>query len=167
MDAVWLERSALRYVARWESTRQGVALLLERKVRQRCDRTAERCEPALALIPEIVERLQVLDYINDLRFATMGLERLRRRGRSRAQIHAYMQKHGVPDSITDEVLQTDAPGAERQAASRLASQRRLGPYCPDPVAREANRDQHLAALARRGFSRESALRVIDGLEFEA
>ncbi len=167
MDAVWLERLALRYLARWESTLQGVAELLERKVRQRCDRTAEHCEPALALIPEIVERLRVLDYVDDLRFATMGLERLRRRGRSRAQIHAYMQKHGVPDSITAEVLKTDDPGAELQAASRLASQRRLGPYCPDPVAREANRHQHLAALARRGFSQEIALRVIDGLEFEA
>ena len=161
LDAAWLERRAVEYVARWESTRRGVAEILERKVRQRCDRTGEDAEEILALVPGIVERLAERDYVNDHRFATQSFERLRRQGRSRAQIRLHLGRKGVPDSITLELTRDDDPDAELEAAWRVARRRRLGPHCPDPERRVAQRERHLAALARQGFSREIAHRVID------
>ena len=162
MDSAWLERRAVEYAARWESTRHGVAEILERKIQQRCDRTGERPEQALALIPEIVEALAARGYVDDRRFATQLFERLRRQGRSRAQIRIRLHRKGVPDSITLELTrEEDDPEAELRAAWRLARRRCLGPHCPDPERRAASRERHLAALARQGFSREIAYRVID------
>ena len=161
MGPAWLERRAVEYVARWESTRRGVAEILERKIRQRCDRTGEDAEETLGLIPEIVSRLAERDYVNDRRFAAQTYERLRRQGRSRAQIRLHLRRKGVPDAITLELTRDEDPDADLEAAWRVARRRRLGPHCPDPERRAAHRDRHLAALARQGFSREIAHRVID------
>jgi regulatory protein len=161
MDADWLERKALAYTARWESTRRGVSQLLERKVRERCDRTDERLEVALALIPEIVERLAARNYVNDRRAANQLFERLRQQGRSRAQIRVRLLRKGVPESIADELTQDDDPEAELRSAWKTARKRGLGPHCTDPERRVANRDRDLAILARQGFSCEIAHRVVD------
>ncbi len=50
---------------------------------------------------------------------------------------------------------------ELEAAWKTARKRRLGPFCSDPSKRSEHRQRHLAALARQGFSREIAHRVID------
>lgn len=183
LDAAWLEGHALRYAARWETTRRGVEELLERKIRERCERTGESPEAALARVPGIVEGLVDRRYVDDRRFAIQLVERLRRQGRSRAQIQMQLQRKGVPDAIILEWTRDEAKdggrdeargeadsepgaegaeGAELQAARRLARRRRLGPHCPDPERRAALRERHLAALARQGFSREIAELVIDG-----
>lgn len=170
LDAAWLEGHALRYAARWETTRRGVAELLERKIRERCERTGESPEAALARVPGIVDGLVERRYVDDRRFATQLVERLRRQGRSRAQIQMQLRRKGVPDGLILEQLRgRDGDGdgadaeseAELQAAWRLARRRRLGPHCPDPERRTVHRERHLAALARQGFSREIAERVID------
>jgi len=48
-----------------------------------------------------------------------------------------------------------------EAAWRTAKKRRLGPYCRDPAERSERRERHLGVLARKGFSREIAYRVVD------
>jgi regulatory protein len=161
LDAAWLERKAIEYAARWESTRQGVAELLERKIREHCDRTNEAPEAALALIPEVVERLAARGYVNDHRAATHFFERLRRQGRSSAQISAFLLRKGVTESMLLELTRDEDPEAELHAAWRTARRRSLGPHCTDPDRRAAQRDRHIAMLARQGFSREIVFRVID------
>ena len=59
------------------------------------------------------------------------------------------------DALTDE-----APDPELHAAIKLARRRRLGPYA-DPDKRDENRDKHLAAMARAGFSYDMARRIIE------
>jgi regulatory protein len=164
MDEAWLEREALQYVARWEATRRGVETLLERRIRRRCERTGEPPEPALARIGGIVDGLAARDYVNDRRFATQLLERLRREGRSRAWIRLQLRRKGVPDPILRELTRPDDAGTELAAAWRLARRRRLGPFCRDAEQREASRQRHLAVLARQGFSREVACRVVDAAD---
>jgi len=165
LDSIWLEREAVRYVARWESSRRGVEAVLDRKVRQRCDRTGESPDEALSRVPEIVEALVDRGYVDDRRFATQLLERLRREGRSRAQIRFQLHRKGVPDSLTLELTRSADPedelADELSAAWRMARRRALGPFCRDPERRAAQRERHLAALARQGFSSEIAHRVID------
>ncbi|MBW2424796.1 MAG: regulatory protein RecX [Deltaproteobacteria bacterium] len=164
MDDEWLERRALHYLGRWEATREGLARVLERGVRRRCLRTGEDPEAPLALIPALVDRLSQRGYVDDRRFATQLFESLRRQGRSRLHIHGKLRHKGVPDPIVRELVERDEPESELQAAWRLARKRRLGPHCPDPDRRAASRSRHLAALARQGFSREIAYRVIDADE---
>jgi SOS response regulatory protein OraA/RecX len=165
MDADWLERKAIDYAARWETTERGVAQLLERKIRARCLRTDEECEPALALVAAVVEKLVARHYVDDQRAAQQLFERLERQGRSRAQIRARLLAKGVPESMAADLTRDSGPEAdekELRAAWQTARKRRLGPHCRDPGRRVADRNRHLGVLARQGFSSEVAYRVIDG-----
>jgi regulatory protein len=164
LDVAWLERKAHEYAARWESTRRGVAEVLERKIRQRCERTGEQAETILARVPEVVERLADRNYVNDQRAADQLFERLRRQGRSQAEIRRRLDRRGVPPSIADALLRDEGPEADLRAAWQLAKKRGLGPYCSDTKRREADRQRHLGILARQGFSSDVAHRVIDAAE---
>ena len=162
MDRDWLERIALRYAARWESSAAGVGTHLERKIRERCEETDENPSAAFELIPWVVERLVERGYVNDQRFAEATVARLRRQGRSATQIESRLVAKGISESIRRELLQRrDAIDHESDAAWQLARRRRLGPYCADSDKREKDRDRHLAVFARQGFDRETAERVID------
>jgi regulatory protein len=161
MDFAWVERKGLEYAARWESTRRGVAEMLERKIRLRAEQTGEGAEPILECIPEVVETLVARNYVDDRRAAEQLFERLRRQGRSQAEMRHQLDRKGVSPSITDALISCDEPDADLRAAWRWARKRSLGPYCPDPERRIADRQRHLGFLARKGFSSDVAHRVID------
>jgi len=161
MDVAWLEQHALRYVARWESSAAGVASLLERKVRERCERTDESAERVLATIPSVVDALVERGYVDDRRYADGLFERLRRHGTSMARIRATMLGKGVGEEILQEVLAEVEPNAEITAAWKLAQRRGLGPHCKDESRRAKDRERHLGILARQGFDLETALGVVD------
>jgi regulatory protein len=164
MDAAWLERKAIDYAANWETTERGLASLLERKVRERCDRTNEASESALALISEVVEKLVAHKFVDDRRAADQLLERLERQGRSRAQILARLLAKGVPESMAAELTRDEGPEtiqSELRAAWKIARKRRLGPHARSPEQRAADRDRHLGILARQGFTSDIAYQVID------
>jgi len=161
MDAAWLERVALRHVERWEATREGVRRVLERRIRRRCGRTGESPDEALGWIEDLLPRLEARGYVDDRRFAAQLLRRMRRQGRSRAQIRGRLRKKGVPSAIASECLAEDRGEDELEAAWQAARKRRLGPYCCDPERREAERERHLAILGRRGFSFEIARQVVE------
>ena len=57
LDVHWLEREALRYVARAEATQQGVESMLERKLLERCERTGESPSEVERLIPDVARAL--------------------------------------------------------------------------------------------------------------
>ena len=161
MDPDWLQERALRYAARWEASTAGVQTLLERKVRERCERTGESPDPVLDHIPEVVSELVDNGYVDDRRFAAQALERLRRQGRSTRQIRARLVAKGIAETLLDDLFEAEDPEIELRAATRFAKRRRLGRYCDDPEERRASRDRHLAALGRQGFEIETALQVVD------
>ncbi len=161
MDLAWLEERALRYAARWEASAAGVATLLERKVRERCERTDESPDPILELIPALVAKLIERGYVDDRRFAAGALERARRRGASTARIRARLAAKGISESLIDELLAEEDPTIEIRSAWKLARRRRLGPCCDDPAERRAARDRHLGVFSRQGFEHEIALQIVD------
>ena len=109
---------------------------------------------------EVVER----GYVDDRRFATTLLARLRREGRSVAQIRARLASKGLAEEILEEQLDAEEAGSERRAAWQLAKRRRLGPFCPDPEERRRSRERHLAVLGRQGFDRDVAVAIVDAPE---
>jgi regulatory protein len=172
----WLEREAIRYVARWETSRRSVADFLERKLEQRCTRTGEDPGAHHDLIPKVVSRMVDRGYIEDQRLAEQVFARLRRQGKSAAQIRARLQAKGIdPELITqieehraDQAIQVGEQEGreveeEIEAAWVMARKRRLGPFARDLKRRKENRNKHLAVLARQGFSRETSYAVIDGM----
>ena len=171
IDAAWVERKALAYTSRFEATRRGVAQLLERKIREQAARRGEDPEEALALVPAAVDGLVERGFVDDRRAATQWTDRWRREGRSKAWIRMKLAQKGVPEAIARERLAAGEGEGEGdddlRAAWQTARRRRLGPHCADPGRRRADRERHLAALARRGFSLDVARRVIDAESVEA
>ena len=161
MDADWLEAHARTYASRWETSEASVRALLERKVRERCDRTGESSDTALSKIPEILDRLVEQKYVSDLRFAQEALLRHRRRGTSTEQIRAKLLAKGISSSLISSLFSDEDAGVESKAAWKLAKRRKLGPYCHDPDQRAQLRERHLGAFSRAGFDYEMALRICD------
>jgi regulatory protein len=176
LDAQWIEREGLRYLARCEATRRGVEAVLERKLLSRCERTGESPDEMLAMIPHVVSGLVEKRFINDRHFAEHAFERSRRQGRSIAQIRAQLRTKGIDDELASDVEQRfegrdfeETAGAadekirdpELEAAYRTARKRRLGPYARDPKERVQRRERHLGVLARQGFASDIAHQVID------
>jgi SOS response regulatory protein OraA/RecX len=161
MDLNWLKQHARLYASRWESSEASVSALLERKIRERCTRTDERAEEAMALIPCVIEGLVEANYVDDLRFAKGVLERQRRRGASAEQIRAKLLAKGIAASLVGSLFAEESAEAESRAAWHFAKRRQLGPYCRNPEKREAARQRHLSALFRAGFDEDRALRIID------
>lgn len=179
LGADWLEQEAIRYVAQWETSRQGLSDTLTRRLRTRCERTGEDPQTIVDTISDVVELVVERGYVDDRRFTRQRIERGRRQGRSTAQIRAQLQAKGVEAALFAEVeaeleaernekaasgsdLSPDAAfDPDLEAAWRTARKHRLGAYCSDPAKRAARRQQHLATLARRGFSEDIAYRVVD------
>ena len=168
LDKAWLRWNALHYVERYEATEQGVRRVLERRILRRCARTGESADEARTWIPEIIDKLVGLGYVDDRRFATGLVRRMRGAGHARARITARLREKGVPPTMIDEVWQEEEGPAELAAAWQAARRRRLGPYAIDPPtdrdARAKERRRQLAHLARRGFSFDVARQVVDAEE---
>ncbi len=176
LDAGWLEDEAKNALARSDHSRRRLIQTVGRKLDARCERTGEDGEVLRDRIPEIVERLVERGYVDDRRLATHLFEKGRKAGRSRAWIENQLRAKGIDEETLREVQRsrsaeatgdaTDQGGGhahadEVEAAFRIARKKRLGPYCPDPDKRIAERQRHLGFLARRGFSSDIAHHVID------
>jgi regulatory protein len=107
-------------------------------------------------IEEVIERLQALNYVNDLEFAhywVRNREEFKPRG---AQALRYeLRQKGVPDDIIREVLEDIdmEDSAYRAAQKKSFSFRRL----PE----DATREKLGSFLARRGFSYDVVQTAID------
>ena len=158
-----LEKSALSYLERYASSAANLKRVLLRRV-ERAVRAgvAERIE-GIALVDTLVERYRTRGLIDDRTYAEGRVRTLRREGRSRHAIVQRLLAKGVARAEIDDTLarfNADSPNAELAAALSFARRRRLGPYRPAAV-RAANRAKDLAALARGGFSLDTARRVLD------
>ena len=176
LDEKWLEDEAVRSLARSDQSRRRLIETLGRKLDERCARTDEDGEPVRAAIPGLVDRLVDRGYVDDHRLASHLFERGRAAGRSRAWIERQLFSKGIEPATLREIERErseEATGArsddgggfahadEVEAAFRIARKKQLGPFCPDPDRRIAERQRHLGFLARRGFSSDVAHHVID------
>jgi regulatory protein len=162
LDRTQVEKWALGYAARWETSQAGVQTHLERKIRTRCEETGENPQEFLDHIPEIIDAIVEHGYVDDRRFAETTIDRMRRQGRSRAQIEARLRAKGISTVIRNDLLNRPNEHAiDLESAWRLARRRALGPFCSDREKRNRDRNRHLAILARQGFDQRTAEQVID------
>jgi regulatory protein len=168
-----LTEYAIAHLARYATTRAGLARVLARRVLRWSqaaapddpERTAALARAAEAAIPGIVERLAASGAVDDAAFAETRARRLTQSGRSRRAVAAHLQARGVDqDALKAALGDAAAPEAEQTelaAAVATTRRRRIGAYRRAPVDAEGQRKE-LGALARAGFSQEvaqAALRV--------
>ncbi|HYF07749.1 MAG TPA: RecX family transcriptional regulator [Acetobacteraceae bacterium] len=168
-DAAALREAALAHLARFAATEAGLRRVLERRV----DRWARRAEAegaardavaaqageARRAAAEVARAMTASGAVDDATFAAARARRLARAGRSRRAIAAHLAAKGVAAAVADAAL-PEGPEAELDAALAFCRRRRIGPFAaaaPDPAARL----KALGALARAGFARGVAERVLD------
>ncbi|MBL6076516.1 RecX family transcriptional regulator [Belnapia sp. T18] len=163
-----LREAALAHLARFAATELGLRRVLERKV----DRWARRAEaegqdtaPAAevrALAAQVARQMVALGAVDDAAFAMARARRLAKAGRSRRAIAAHLAGKGVAREVAAAAL----PEEELDAALAQCRRRRIGPFAPAPMEREA-RMKAMGALARAGFGRDVAEAALDMAPEEA
>lgn len=153
LDQAALDRSALRYVERYATTRAKLAAFLKRKVRERG--WAGDDPPA---IDELVERFAELGYVDDAAFAEARAASLTRRGYGLRRVADSLRAAGVEESDASPATDTARDNAWN-AALVFARRKKIGPYAiavPDRGARE----KALGAMLRAGHGLDIARRVV-------
>lgn len=155
-----LERSALHYLERYDSSTAHLRRLLLRKVALSARVHGTGPEEGRAAVERLIARLEGLGLLDDGRYARERVRSLLARGTSAAMIRARLGAKGVAAELVDAALTEQGHDeGELRAALRYAKRRRLGPFRQE--GREERRARDLAALGRQGFDFETARRVID------
>ena len=155
-----VEQMALAYVNRFDCTATKLKRHLAERVRKQGGH-----ENAEAWIAELVERYLSSGVLNDARFAKNLATQLTTRGKSSRMISQKLAMRGVPSEVAQDLMtarRQDEPNAELDAARAFARKRRLGPY-RDAENRAEYRQKDLAALARQGFSFDTAKKALETL----
>ena len=142
LDAPTLERLALRYVERFQTTRSRLAAYLVRKIRERGWNGAIADPAALA------EKLAELGYIDDRAFGEARASAMGRRGLGKRRVTGALHQAGIVEEDRDAIV----PAVEARAletALAFARRRRIGPFALVQAER-AEREKHIAAMIRGG-----------------
>ncbi|MEB2312451.1 MAG: RecX family transcriptional regulator [Sorangiineae bacterium] len=162
LDAALLDKAALAYLERFDSSADNLRRVLMARVR-RAARSEELDVAALARhVDGLIERYRASGLLDDGRFAENVARGLRARGGSRRGIALKLRAKGVAEADIAAALsraERDSAEPELEAAQRLVRRRRLGPLRPE-AERAEKRSRDLAALMRAGFSYDVARRAL-------
>lgn len=165
-----LANIALHHMDRYASSAENLRQVLQRRVfKASLFHEDLDVDETKGWIDELIVRYVSSGVLNDLAYAETRARSLLSRGSSSRLIRMKLMEKGIADDIIDKALAAltfDAPDPELFAAVKLAKRRRLGPFC-DPDKRAENRDKHLGAMARSGFSYDMAERVINATDAAA
>jgi regulatory protein len=150
-----LERSALWHLSRRALTKAQLLSLLNKKA-ARAAAAHGPCVDAGAWIDALLMRLQDSLLVDDERVARARVQSGRAAGRSRRALQVRLKRQGVDEATAKQALATvdaDVEGdAELAAAVTWARKKSLA---------TKDRQKALAALARQGFSFDTAKRALD------
>jgi len=161
-DEAKLYEAGLLHLARYPATEASLARVLSRKLDRSARLPAQNLAPdeaqaALAAakraIPAVIARLKSEGVLSDSAFAASRAKRLSREGKSRRHALAHLAAKGVPAATAQATLPDD-PRRELAAACAFLRRRKAGPFGDAPEQKT------LAAMARTGFSHQTAHRAL-------
>ena len=168
ITAEYLRKAALFYLDRYNGTRASVQALLWRRIDSAKRAGGEIADKAQleAWIVALLDRLEELELLDDRRFAVNRAKSLLESGHSLAMVRMKLQQKGVRandiDYAIDQLLDEESPEElALRAAVAYVRKRRLGCWRASLALQEQNHDRDLAALARRGFSYQIAIKALD------
>ncbi|KQT33783.1 RecX family transcriptional regulator [Sphingomonas sp. Leaf412] len=154
LDAVALDRLALRYVERFATTRGKLADYLYRKVRERGWAGDRPADPAA-----VADRMAALGYVDDRGYAVMKGAALGRRGYGARRVADVLRVAGVTPDDAGPALH-DAREEAWGRALELARRKRIGAFAAEPADARL-RARQLAQMLRAGHDLSIARRLID------
>ncbi|HWK45567.1 MAG TPA: RecX family transcriptional regulator [Stellaceae bacterium] len=165
----YLHKAALAYLERFQSSVAGVRRVLMRRVRRSVEAHGTDLAEATGWVEALLLRYCRAGLLDDRVYAAAQIASQHRRGASSRAIGARLAGKGIDRATAAEVLDQAAelrPGGDLAAAAALARRRRLGPY-RDRTRRDDLYPKDLATLARAGFDRATADRVLRAADTEA
>lgn len=189
VNAETVERAALAYLNRFDSSVANLRRVLRRQMQRRIGKELppearpEATQQADQAIGSLIDRFEQSGILNDERFAQAQVDYYRRRGTSTRALRMKLRHKGVPEAIVDVAMAksaADTGDTELCAARAYAKRRRLGPYrtsragtlCDDdPLSRDrqpgdgdqqsaARYQKDLAKMARAGFDFATARQAL-------
>ena len=160
-----LEKAALDYLGRYASSRASLRRVLGRRVARAASTGRIDKAAGARMIEEIIDRYVAAGLLDDATYAAQQAARLQRRGASAQGVRARLLQKGVEGETIRAALAAE-PDGELAAACALVRRRRLGPFRP-AATRTAARDKDMGVLARAGFSRAIARRVLAAADADA
>ena len=164
-----LENIALHYLQRFATSAENLRRVLMRRVDRSAYHHGTDRDAGRAAVDDLVVRYRKSGLLDDHANAEGRTTALRRRGVAPKTVRLRLREKGVDPDAIDAALRAAAeenPDIDLVAAIRLARRRRFGPYRLGEDRCE-RRDKDLAALARAGFTYDTALAVIDAETPEA
>lgn len=145
LDSSRLEELALRYVARFATSRAKLRAYLSRKVRERGWHG-----PGEPDLDALAERICKLGYVDDAAYALAKSQALSSRGYGKRRLNQKLLADGIEEENAAAAL--DHADAEAvQSALRFAKRRRIGPFAAS-MADPKQREKAVAAMIRAGHS---------------
>lgn len=135
---------ALRYVARYATSRAKLAGYLQRKLRERG--WEGTCEPD---IERLAARCAELGYVDDAAYALSKSQALSSRGYGKARLQQTLRLAGVAEEDS-EAARALADEQAVSAALRFAERRKIGPFGGRAGLRQ--REKAIAAMVRAGHA---------------
>lgn len=129
-----IERAALSYLERFDTSVANLRRVLGERVRKARQRSTEPLDvnAALSAIDALLARYCESGLLNDRRYAENLLSGLRQRGMSTRRARLKLTTKGVDEALVDELLEQEADAsdqdAELLAALAYVRKRRLGHY---------------------------------------
>ena len=159
---VMLERAALRYLERFDSSSRNLRRVLGRTARTLLNEGATQ-ELVSERIDELLLRYETSGLLDDARYAAAAARGFRDRGLGKRAIAERLRAKGVASEDIEQALRSvdrDSHQPELEAARRYAKRRRLGRHRSAPQT-SATRRKDLQALARAGFSYGTAQQALE------
>ncbi|KXU31286.1 MULTISPECIES: regulatory protein RecX [Sphingobium] len=154
LDEEAMRELALRYVARFATSRAKLLAYLGRKIKERGWGGEDPADPQA-----LVDRLSELRYVDDAGYAVMKSGALSRRGYGARRVAETLRADGIAEADRVEAhAQTERESWS--AADRFARRKRIGPYAQErPDLKQ--REKWIAAFLRAGHDYATARRWTD------
>lgn len=169
VDPALIEEWALSYLGRYASSAANLRQVLLRRARRRLGLGTQIDKEVSEAIDALVLRYREARLLDDAAYAGGQVRRGLARGRSLRQIAAGLRAKGIAaDEAAAALAALRAGNAEPDLAAAIAFARRrgFGPFRRGPAG-SVDSQRALAAFARAGFTRQTAVRVIACRDEEA
>ena len=158
ITAEYLHNAGLYYLQRFAASQDQFRKIMLRKVRRSCLEHKEQDYKACAELVEIlITKFERAGLLNDDMFAKAAVTSLRRRGKSKKSIILNLRARGIPAPVIHEKLDSleleKGLDGDLAAALMLLRRKKVGPF---DIGKNMTAEKTLAALARAGFSYETA-----------
>lgn len=166
----YLERAALHYLGRFNSSEHNLVKVLERKVRRRNEEHAPATEEQKRWISKVVAKCVRYGYVDDEQYAKQRATGLLRKGKPVRIILQDLKFKGIAEKLASSVVNglsgENDIDPDKRAAAAYVKRRRFGSFRRTTDQLEEKREKEMASMMRAGFRYDLIKETIDLSEDE-